>query len=148
MLRNWPAQRGIATLSKPFPFNPPGETLVDFFTPMKRVCKAIGCFRFTKAEEDFCPQCKRKQMMTATLTDLVNQPHKEPDPLTVQVGGGHYKNQAIQPIEYCMMNQLDACQSAVIKYITRFRFKNGIEDLEKAKHYIDIPISFEKKRMG
>lgn len=63
--------------------------------------------------------------------------------LDVQIGGGHYKDLAIQPIEYCMKNKLDHCQSNVIKYVTRFRGKNGLEDLKKAKHYIDLLMEFE-----
>ncbi len=63
--------------------------------------------------------------------------------LDTQVGGSHYKDMAIQPMEYSMANQLDACQHTAIKYITRFREKGGIQDLEKAKHVIDMLIEFE-----
>jgi len=58
-----------------------------------------------------------------------------------QVGGSHYKNYKIQPIEYTLANSLNFCQGNVIKYITRYKDKNGVEDLKKAKHYIDILIS-------
>ena len=67
------------------------------------------------------------------------------NPMDVQVGGAHYKLMAIQPMEYSMANKLDACQHTAIKYITRFREKGGIQDLEKAKHVIDMLIHFEKK---
>lgn len=63
--------------------------------------------------------------------------------LNVQVGGDHYKKLAIQPMEYSMKNKLDACQHTIIKYVTRFRDKGGIQDLEKAKHVIDLLIQFE-----
>lgn len=62
-----------------------------------------------------------------------------------QVGGSHHKDMAIQPMEYSMANQLDACQHTAIKYITRFREKGGIQDLEKAKHVIDMLIEFERR---
>lgn len=65
------------------------------------------------------------------------------DPFKQQVGGDHYTGMAIQPIEYCMANKLDACESAVIRYVSRHRRKNGKEDLLKAKHCIDLLISFE-----
>ena len=65
--------------------------------------------------------------------------------LDVQVGGDHYKKYKIQPMEYSMANGLDACQHTAIKYITRFRDKGGIADLEKAKHCIDLLIEFERK---
>ena len=63
--------------------------------------------------------------------------------LDTQVGGGHYKSLKIQPMQYSMANGLDACQHTVIKYVTRFRSKAGKEDLEKAKHAIDLLIQFE-----
>lgn len=64
---------------------------------------------------------------------------KNPPPLTVQHGGSHYKL-PIQPIEYIMKNNLSYAQGNVIKYVTRYRDKNGLEDLKKAKHYIDFLI--------
>lgn len=67
-----------------------------------------------------------------------------PSPLDVQIAGSHYKDLKIQPMEYSMANKLDACQHTAIKYITRFRAKGGVEDLEKAKHCIDMLIEFEK----
>ena len=66
--------------------------------------------------------------------------------LDTQVGGDHYKKLAIQPMQYSMANGLDACQHTIIKYVTRFRDKNGIQDLEKAKHVIDMLIQFELEK--
>jgi hypothetical protein len=63
--------------------------------------------------------------------------------LDEQVGGRHYKDFVIQPIDYCMRNGLDHCQSNVVKYVSRFRDKGGKEDLLKARHYIDLLIEFE-----
>ena len=63
--------------------------------------------------------------------------------LATQVGGNHYKKHAIQPIEYCQKNALNYCESNVVKYITRWRDKGGLEDLNKAKHYIDLLIELE-----
>lgn len=68
--------------------------------------------------------------------------------LDTQVGGNHYKNLKIQPMEYSMANKLDACQHTAIKYITRFRDKGGIADLEKAKHCIDMLIEFERQAVA
>lgn len=64
--------------------------------------------------------------------------------LETQVGGDHYKKLPIQPMEYSMKNGLDACQHTIIKYVTRFRDKGGIQDLEKAKQTIDLLIMFEQ----
>lgn len=65
------------------------------------------------------------------------------NPLETQIGGVHYIGLPIQPIEYSMRNHLDACQHSIIKYVTRFRDKGGIEDLRKARHFIDLLIEFE-----
>jgi hypothetical protein len=64
--------------------------------------------------------------------------------LDVQVGGSHYKNLKIQPVEYIHANQLPYIEGNIVKYITRWRDKNGIKDLEKIKHYIDLLIELEK----
>ena len=59
-----------------------------------------------------------------------------------QVGGEHYKT-AIQPIDYIMENGIGYCEGNVIKYVSRWRDKGGIEDLYKAKHYIDFIVAKE-----
>jgi hypothetical protein len=68
--------------------------------------------------------------------------------LETQVGGSHYKDMPIQPMEYSMANKLDPCQHTIIKYVTRFRQKGGIQDLEKARHTLDMLIEFERKAQG
>lgn len=55
-----------------------------------------------------------------------------------QVGGGHYKGFAIQPVEFCQKNHLGYCESNVIKYVCRHGQKNGKVDLDKAIHYIQL----------
>ena len=60
-----------------------------------------------------------------------------------QVGGDHYSKLPIQPFQYSMANGLDPMQHTIIKYVTRFRDKNGIQDLEKAKQTIDLLIAWE-----
>lgn len=67
------------------------------------------------------------------------------DPLNVQVGGDHYKDLRIQPVEYIHANGIGYFEGNVIKYVTRWRAKGGIKDLEKAKHYIDLLIGLETK---
>ena len=62
----------------------------------------------------------------------------------LQIGGGHYKMMAIQPMHFSMVNKLDALQHTIIKYVVRFREKNGVQDLEKAKHCIDLLIQYEQ----
>ena len=60
--------------------------------------------------------------------------------LDTQIGGNHYKDMAIQPVDYIQKNGLGFCEGNVVKYITRWKTKGGLEDLHKARHYIDILI--------
>jgi hypothetical protein len=63
--------------------------------------------------------------------------------LDVQEGGTHYRNYPIQPIEYIVKNNLGFIEGCVVKYITRYEDKNGKEDLEKIKHYLDLLIELK-----
>jgi hypothetical protein len=65
--------------------------------------------------------------------------------LDKQVGGDHYKKYVIQPIEFFIANNIPYAEAAIIKYVLRYQDKNGIEDLEKAKHLIEILIEVIKK---
>lgn len=65
--------------------------------------------------------------------------------LDVQVSGDHYKKMKIQPVEFIHANNIPYLEGNVIKYISRWRSKNGVADLEKAKHYIDLLIELEKR---
>lgn len=67
----------------------------------------------------------------------------ETNALEVQVGGDHYKSLRIQPVEYIHANGIGYFEGNVIKYVSRWRSKNGIKDLEKARHYIDLLIQLE-----
>jgi len=64
-----------------------------------------------------------------------------------QVGGKHYQQFVIQPVEFCYKNNIPYLEATAIKYLCRWREKNGIEDLEKAKHYIDLLIEFNNDKV-
>lgn len=69
-----------------------------------------------------------------------------PPPLSansIQHGGDHYKSMDIQPWDYIVANKLGYLEGSAIKYLTRFRQKNGIEDLKKAIHFIEKLIETE-----
>lgn len=70
------------------------------------------------------------------------------DPLDVQVGGDHYKNLSIQPIQYIVANDMGFLDGCIVKRITRWRQKGGIEDLEKIKHECDLLIAAEQDRLS
>jgi len=67
--------------------------------------------------------------------------------LDTQIDGAHYKNMKIQPIEFCHVNRLPPCQTAVVKYACRTGSKGGeagaIKDILKARHYLDLLLQLE-----
>jgi hypothetical protein len=65
--------------------------------------------------------------------------------LEVQVGGAHYKALAIQPVEYIHANSIGFCEGNIIKYVSRWRSKGGLDDLRKARHYLDLLIELENR---
>ena len=62
------------------------------------------------------------------------QPAKTPD---------HYSKCSIEPIDYIMKNGLGFCEGNIIKYITRWREKGGVEDLKKVIHYVELLAKYE-----
>ncbi len=82
------------------------------------------------------------QGMESLFLDATKFPSPAPTPSTAnakQVGGDHYKTDRImiEPWDYCLANQLDPMQFAIIKYVTRWPDKGGIQDLEKIVHYLE-----------
>ena len=74
--------------------------------------------------------------------------NKKDSILNTQVGGSHYMNMKIQPIEFIYKNNLSFLQGNIIKYTCRYKDKNGIEDLKKVIHYAEMLIEFEKIELG
>ena len=62
------------------------------------------------------------------------------NPYKKQIGGSHYKNMKIQPSKFINDNKLLFAEGNAIKYICRHKHKGEVQDLEKAKHYIDMII--------
>lgn len=58
--------------------------------------------------------------------------------LDEQVGGNHYKQFKIQPVTFCMVNNIPFAEGNIIKYVVRHSFKNGAEDLDKAIHMLKL----------
>jgi len=65
--------------------------------------------------------------------------------LDTQVGGDHYKSMAIQPAEYIVRNNIGFLEGMVIKYVSRWEKKGGIEDLEKAIHCLQLRVEMAKQ---
>lgn len=60
-----------------------------------------------------------------------------------QEGGSHYKDLAIQPVEYIHKNNIGYLEGNVIKYITRHKSKNGEQDVRKAIHYCELILKMQ-----
>jgi len=71
---------------------------------------------------------------------------KDATALNTQVGGSHYKKFAIQPAEFIEKNGLSFLAGCVVKRMCRWQDKDGLRDLEKAKHEIDLLIEIHKLR--
>lgn len=109
----------------------------------------------TKAKEKLAAakqarDAAKKTMLAAelALNKLLPAPGSpDSNPLDLQVGGDHYKKFLVQQLEFAMLNGLDACQFSIVKYVTRFRDKGtkeeGVKDLQKARHVLDILIELE-----
>jgi hypothetical protein len=72
-------------------------------------------------------------------------PEKKESANSIQHGGDHYKSKTIQPWDYVAANNLGFFEGNAIKYITRHKDKNGIEDLKKAIHYLQKLIELEQQ---
>ena len=85
--------------------------------------------------------------LTGTIIPVSEETLKEVNKfmsaLEKQVGGNHYKDLPIQPIEYIHANGIPFAEGSVIKDVTRWRETGGIKDLEKAKHFLELLIELE-----
>ena len=112
-----------------------GKTYSDRMWVGRR-CTVTSCTDYSVVVDQPANTAWNSGMFTLVSSGAIEQPKA----LDKQEGGGHYKDMAIQPIEYTLANKLGFCEGNVVKYISRYKNKNGIEDLKKAKHYIDLLI--------
>lgn len=105
--------------------------MFETISPFETVCSKCGWSYDSYLLE--CPKCLSKSTELGEMMKKVKI-----NALDFQVSGTHYKKYKIQPTEYCQANKIPWCESNVIKYISRHKDKNGIEDLRKAKHYIEL----------
>lgn len=68
--------------------------------------------------------------------------------LDTQIGGTHYKNFAIEPIEFIHKNGIGFCEGNAIKYLVRWKEKGGKQDLLKARHYIDLLLELGNEQVS
>ena len=92
--------------------------------------------------------CKQQTFVLTRALQMRNTPAPvvPPAAFAVQVGGNHYKDMRIQPFEYIHANGIPFAEGCVIKYVSRWRNKSGLEDLRKARHFLDLLIAAEEAR--
>lgn len=86
--------------------------------------------------------CKENAKVDLYVSALANKPTAN----DVQVGGDHYKMHGIQPWDFIASNGLGYFEGNIIKYVARWRHKGGVQDLEKARHYLDKLIEMERRK--
>jgi hypothetical protein len=82
---------------------------------------------FTRHEPDDLTGCKEVRVPSIDYPKVAND---------MQVGGTHYRL-TIEPWDYIVKNNLGYLEGNIIKYVTRYKGKHGLEDLQKARHYLD-----------
>lgn len=62
------------------------------------------------------------------------------NPMNNQIGGNHYKDLPMQPVDFAVKAELNFIQGSIVKYVSRFRKKNGKQDIDKAIHFAQLAI--------
>ena len=106
-------------------------------------CETVECCMSNGCRVPKIQPCDIREVSDKAWEDL-----KMWEALSQQVAGTHYKDMVIQPVEYIHANGLGYFEGNVIKYVSRWRKKGGLSDLEKAKHYIQLLIELESSRVG
>lgn len=106
-------------------------------------CRWCGNEHYDVFGNGFCSTVCKEQYCDPTSKPI--KEYKATRALGVQVGGDHYKNMKIQVVEYCMANNIPYMEGNIIKYVSRWKAKGGIDDLRKAKHYLELLIESEEK---
>ena len=80
------------------------------------------------------------------LNAVIKEWQEDKKAQNTQIGGDHYQKQGIQPWDIIEQYELDFFAGNIVKYILRYKYKNGLEDLQKAEHYIKKLIELEKEK--
>lgn len=65
--------------------------------------------------------------------------------LYIQIGGSHYRNMTMQPVEFAVKADLRFIQGCIVKYVSRYKSKNGKQDIEKAIHFAKLAIELNQQ---
>ena len=117
----------------------------------RTVCTHTGC-SWANDQNARCKQIKpdktkvaetKEEPVIQKLEELADQTAKPKTAFDTQIDGNHYTKLAIQPMEYSFKNNLNCLQHTIVKYVTRYKDKGGLADLQKARHCIDMLIQLE-----
>ena len=104
------------------------------------VIKAITLYSTTKEREILE---KADELLDKLIKEKEVTIQKEAkSALDYQVGGNHYHQMAYQPLSFIMELGLNFCEGNIVKYVARYKFKNGLQDLKKAQHYLKFLLEF------
>ena len=92
----------------------------------------------SKEDRGWSTEGHEQYMARRRAEEEIISKQKLPKATDKQVGGDHYKDCVIQPVDYIVKNNLDFLEGNVVKYITRHKTKNGIEDIRKVIHYAEL----------
>lgn len=112
---------------------------------IKHVVLCERCGESLEGSQTAYHECKPQPRRVSEQNPEPSSFTKPQSALNIQHGGDHYKSKGIQPWEYIVANNIGFFEGNVIKYITRYKDKNGLEDLKKARHYLDFLIEQNTK---
>ena len=110
------------------------KELEEIIEQRKEITKDGGTLYIEPSTWDVIQRIKLLEKM---IKDNINS-------LSIQIGGNHYKDMQMQPVELIAKLKLNYFQGNIVKYISRDK-DNKIEDLEKAKHYCELAIELDKE---
>ena len=97
----------------------------------------MGINNSTEAEWDALKIPESSYKTRASRIDIY-QGKDDVTAIDKQVGGDHYKKFKIQPAEFCYKNNIPYLEATAIKYLCRWKDKGGLQDLDKAIHFIEL----------
>lgn len=95
-----------------------------------------------EADEKLETLINEKKNFVPTKSEEVVKSDGYKSALDYQVGGNHYQQMAYQPLSFIMDLGLNFCEGNIVKYVARYKFKNGLQDLKKAQHYLKFLLEF------
>ena len=113
----------------------PKQVAAECGTTRNRVYQVMHYVK--KAGERKVLKLKRKMLTLKPVRAQIFSARADAAANARQVGGAHYKDKAIQPWDFIASNKLGYLEGNIIKYVSRWQDKGGIDDLRKARHYLD-----------